>query len=231
MRCLGFVLLLAVTGWAQGRKATILGKVVDESGKPVERAAVATLWLEGRPAGGTLTGADGTFSLTVDDTGRPVVIMVKDEERRRGVVSRFSKTSFGKERTLELERLVTVKGTFECKELKTVPSWTNIYLNYLPGRIRLARFSSDKAAFEFTVPEGDYQLYAYGTDVETRTWNKFVEEDTDFGVVDLPATEIAKMYGKKAPAWTVTAARGVKPSVSLKDYRGRFLLIDFWGFW
>ena len=30
---------------------------------------------------------------------------------------------------------------------------------------------------------------------------------------------------------TVTAARGVKPEVQIKDYKGRYLLVEFWGFW
>ena len=230
MRCVGLVLVLCALGFAQG-KATIVGKVVDENGKPVACATVATFWVEGKPFGGTQTDEAGKFTLDVDDRGRPVVIMVKDKARERGVATRFSKESFGKERTLELEKLVTIKGTFTCSELKTPPPWTNIYLNYLPGKLRLARFMSENADFEFKVPEGDYEFYAYGTDVKRKTFGQFIEEDTDFGKVDLPATEIAKLYGKKPPAWSVTAARGVKRDVQLKDYRGKYLLIEFWGFW
>lgn len=36
---------------------------------------------------------------------------------------------------------------------------------------------------------------------------------------------------RRAPEFTITAARGIDPGVKLADYRGRWLLIDFWGHW
>src|SRR5262249_51129553 len=33
------------------------------------------------------------------------------------------------------------------------------------------------------------------------------------------------------PAWTLADARGVKKDVTLADYRGKWVLVDFWGYW
>jgi len=232
-RVLGILLALAAAAAAQG-KVDIVGKAVDSDGNPIAGAAVATLWGEGRPHSAVTTDQEGRFTLEVDNRGRPVAILVMDAERKRGAVSRFSDRSFGKERTLKLEPLVKVHGKFFCKDLKKKPSWTNVYVNALPGKIRVARHSSQEAEFSFLLPPGEYQLYMYGTDTTTITREEFVNGDEgtiDLKTVNLPATNLAKMYGKKAPAWNVTDTRGVKRNVKLSDYRGKYVLLEFWGYW
>ena len=51
------------------------------------------------------------------------------------------------------------------------------------------------------------------------------------GTLDLKASPIAKLKGKPAPGWEITAARGVKPQVKLADYKGKWVYLEFWGFW
>jgi hypothetical protein len=53
----------------------------------------------------------------------------------------------------------------------------------------------------------------------------------DLGILDLKASPIAKLKGKMAPGWDITAARGVKPNVKLSDYKGKWVYLEFWGFW
>lgn len=36
---------------------------------------------------------------------------------------------------------------------------------------------------------------------------------------------------RRAPEFHITAARGIDPKVKLADFRGKWLLIDFWGHW
>lgn len=232
-RVFGILLALTVTAAAQN-KVEIVGKAVDTDGKPIAGASVATFWAEGKALSNVTTDQEGRFKLEADHHGRPIAILVMDAERKRGAVSRFSDRSFGKERTLKLEPLVKVHGKFTCKDLKKKPPWTNVYVNALPGKIRVARHSSHEAEFSFLLPPGDYQLYMYGTDTTTITREQFVNGDEgaiNLKTVNLPATNLAKMYGKKAPAWNVTDARGVKRNVRLSDYRGKYVLLEFWGYW
>jgi thiol-disulfide isomerase/thioredoxin len=42
---------------------------------------------------------------------------------------------------------------------------------------------------------------------------------------------MARHYGKEPPPWRVTGARGINQDVQLADFRGRWVVIDFWGFW
>jgi hypothetical protein len=58
-----------------------------------------------------------------------------------------------------------------------------------------------------------------------------VEAETDLGFVDLKLTPLGRHQGKEPPAWNVTAARGLDPAVKLSDFKGRWLLIEFWGYW
>lgn len=229
-RVLASVLLLAALAVAQ-EKVVIKGKVVDAEGAPVAGAMVAAVWDRESPLGGVLTDAEGRFELPADHYGGSIGVLVMDKEKKRGVTSVFSAQSFGKERELTLEKLHRVTGKFSCSELGAPPPWTNVYVFVQPGNARVVQCDSDKAEFSLLLPPGDYKLNMYGSDVNGRDEELFLEEDKDFGTIDLAATNLAKLYGKPAPAIKVTAARGVKPEVQIADYKGRYLLIEFWGFW
>ena len=53
----------------------------------------------------------------------------------------------------------------------------------------------------------------------------------DLGTIALAARPLAKLKGKPLPEWTVTEARGVDKSVQLADYKGKWVVLDFWGVW
>lgn len=83
------------------------------------------------------------------------------------------------------------------------------------------------------LPPGTYQLWAYGTDVDNLRKEIVVKAgmpELDL-TLDLPATIIARHKGKAPPAWHVTDARGVKKDVKLTDFKGKWILMEFWGFW
>lgn len=42
---------------------------------------------------------------------------------------------------------------------------------------------------------------------------------------------LGAMLGKPMPDWTVTNARGTLAGLQPSDYRGKWLLVEFWGFW
>ena len=42
--------------------------------------------------------------------------------------------------------------------------------------------------------------------------------------------DIADRYGKPAPRWHLTDARGISKDARIKDFQGKWLLIYFWGF-
>lgn len=225
-------ILLAAFGanTATANTITITGSVKDMDDNPVAGVEVATTWLEGKAAGGVLTQEDGTFELEAQYWGRPLAIMMMDKDRKRGAVALVRKTSDPV--NVFLSTLVHVHGTFTCEDLGANPSWTNAYVNLLPTRTRAARHSSEKAEFSFHLPTGRFQLYMYGTDVKNVTRTIDVDSsagtDMDLGALDLKATPIAKLYDKELPPWNVTDARGVEKDVKLGDYKGKWVLLEFW---
>ena len=45
------------------------------------------------------------------------------------------------------------------------------------------------------------------------------------------ARDFSQFYGKEPPELTVTDARGVPKGVKLADFRGKWVLLDFWAVW
>jgi hypothetical protein len=43
--------------------------------------------------------------------------------------------------------------------------------------------------------------------------------------------DVQKLYGKPAPSWHITDARGVGKDVTISDFKGKWVLLYFWGPW
>ena len=109
-----------------------------------------------------------------------------------------------------------------------------MYISLLPGNVRLVMNDSQEAKFDVLVPPGTYQFWGYGTDVADLNKEITAKADTpdlDLGILDMPATIIARHKGKAPPQWNVTDARGVEKDVKLADFKGKWVLMEFWGFW
>ena len=57
------------------------------------------------------------------------------------------------------------------------------------------------------------------------------KDDISLGQIDVPGTVIAMHVGKVPPAWNVTDARGLSKTITLADLKGKWVVIEFWGFW
>jgi hypothetical protein len=226
--------------------AVIVGTVADDAGRPIGGAEVSSFWLcpapPGRPVphddprAGALhaqADAEGRFELAARAGEAPAQLFAMDPERGRGGVIDVE----GAARVeITVRPLVPVRGRCASSELGWLPREIGGAVVRAPGG-QLIDWRVDPAtgAFEFSLPPGDYRLYAMSTDA--RTWSKDVAiaagaPAIDLGVVDLEPSIIARHYGREPPpAWTVTEARGVDRDVTLADYRGRWVLLVFWGFW
>jgi thiol-disulfide isomerase/thioredoxin len=122
---------------------------------------------------------------------------------------------------------------------------------------RIAVCGTMEDRFELSLPPGDYELYANGTpnEQEHNTARLIPSKplkldgkgsDIDLGAVKLvrslapPARveqakaagicfDYKKHYGEAPPDWHITEARGVNKDVKISDYKGKWVLLTFWG--
>jgi thiol-disulfide isomerase/thioredoxin len=233
---------LALAGTATAQESVKLkGRVVDKDGKPVAGVEVAPFWGVAEDGSGKQTGfgatktdAEGRFAATVDFYGRAAALMAFDAARTSGGLAVVSPKDANAPVEIRLGPVVRVHGTFESKLLDKPPIWTNVYVNLKPGNIRLIQASSRKAEFSLRLPAGEYDMHGYGSDVTDIHQSLTLapdRPDLDLGAIELPASVIAQNRGKVPPAWSVADARGAKKDVTLADYRGKWVLVDFWGYW
>jgi hypothetical protein len=209
---------------------------VDAAGKPVAGIDVTSFWMTQKekmtPHKGATTNAEGKFTLSIAFYGLGQALFALDKDRKTGGLIVVEPKEAAKPQTIKLVPLVHLHGKFDCKELNKRPKWTNVYI--ISGQARFAMCSSDEASFSFLLPPGTYNFYAYGTDIQTLKKDitlKAGASEQDLGTIDMPATIIARHKGKAPPAWHVTDARGVKKEVKLSDFKGKWVLLEFWGYW
>jgi hypothetical protein len=215
----------------------VRGEVKGADGKPVAGAEAASFWQadggKSSAYAGVKTNAEGRFELPIQFYGRPSAIYVLSDDRKRGCIA-VVKPDDKKPVPFDLKPLAKVHGRITSPELGRRPGWTNIYVMDSSGQTRFLACQSDKAEFALSLPPGEYKLWGYGSDVESVRRPLVVkagETTVDLKDVELPATVIAKHTGKAPPAWTVTDARGLKKEVQPGDFKGKWVLIEFWGFW
>jgi thiol-disulfide isomerase/thioredoxin len=216
------------------------GRVVDRYGHPMEGVEVNSFWnvreetQKQESYEGATTNAEGRFTLKVVFYGADAALMAIDAARKVGGCTVVSVSEAKREIEIRVEPLVRVHGKLASRKLGQALAWTNVYINSLPGKIRLLQNGSYRGEFSILLPPGTYEMNAYGGDVKGiyRTISvRAGQPDLDLGTLDLPATVLALHKGKRLPPWSLADARGVRKDVTLADYRGKWVLIDFWGFW
>ncbi len=228
--------LLPLMAHAQ-EETKVTGRVVDAVGKPVTGADVATYWYFPRgkmtPYQGAITDNDGRLTLAVPFRGRKQVVLAQDKVRKTGGIIWLEDKPDGKPVEIKLAALVHVRGRTTCKELEPRPAY--IALSILSESHRVLGIPAvTDASFSFHLPPGDYRLITHSPDCEPVVKTISLKPDVldvDLGTIDVPADFITKHKGKTLPPWHVTDARGVTKDVKLSDFKGKWVLLEFWGYW
>ncbi len=214
----------------------ITGRVVDAADKPVAGAEIAPIWVTQKDKmtahNGVTSDAEGRFTLSMEFYVRGRALLAMDKDRKTGGLIVVEPKEAVKPQTIKLAPLVRLHGKFDSKELGKRPKWTNVYI--MSGQARVASCISTEATFSFLLPPGPYKFWGYGTDIQDLKKDitlKVGETDVDLGTIEMQATIIARHMGKAPPAWHVTDARGVKKDVKISDFKGKWVLLEFWGYW
>jgi len=232
---------LALLSWetVQAADGRISGRVLDAGGQPAAGVDVATFWSSSKDRMTAFykatTDADGRFSLKADDSDHGVALLALDADQQRGALAVVSSNAPGEALVMKLGPLVTVRGQFTCAELGEPVGWCNAYFGLTNPDVRLVQSPSSEATFFAKLPPGGYKMHGYGGEsvkgITTNLLLTAAQLTVDMGKIDLQATPIGRAYGKAAPPWHVTEARGLPKNVQVADLRGKWVLVEFWGFW
>ena len=251
-RALSLWALLLLPGplWAAQSKDLyeIRGRVVDAKGRPVAGVELGTGWNFGgdsvrprwrsgvvaKPGTKLVTDEDGRFAGTLYARRPAVAIFALDLQKHRGGTVIFEKKKIQADYLLTLGPLVHLHGQVELPETQVKDKTRYLYLTDKRARIAIGSFVSAGSAFSFWAPPGEYDLSFSAKDVKKVTMGVLLrkeERELDLGTLSLLPTNLAKHYGKPPPAWNITAARNVRKDITLADYKGKWVMIEFWAYW
>jgi len=233
-------LVLACGLAATAGEVKVAGRVVDAEGKPVAGAEVASSWYAGgdgqmSPYQAAKTDGDGRFTAKVNIyMDRDVEMMAMDAGRKAGGLAVVRAKEPNAALEIRLRPTVRLHARFESKTLGKPLLWLNTMVRPAKGNGVIAQGQSTKAECSFLLPPGDYVVSTYGSDVKQADRPVALEADRpdlDLGTIDLAAHVIAQHRGKAPPDWVAADARNAKKDLKLDDLRGKWVLVDFWGYW
>jgi hypothetical protein len=225
---------------ASGDTFAVTLKVVDSRNHPVAKVRAASFWdvKGGRMSPyadhGCVSDAAGKAVLRMENAGAKQAVLVLSADQKAGELIGVCKDDDGKELTVRLGPTIRVKGRLDCTELNHQPEWVNTTVSAEGCAGYFAQDISKAAALEFVLPAGKYSLRTYGSDVDDLRQTVILTTDhpeCDLGTLDLKVNTLAKLKGKVAPDLIITEARGVKPTVKLRDFKGKWVYLEFWGYW
>ena len=226
--------LLASLPALAGDPVTLTGKVSDADGKPVAGVEIGSNWQLGdgmRPYDGVKTAEDGTFTMTFKYWHSPVALFAADAERKRGAILLVEDAGPREGLAITLQPLVSVHGKLECRTEGVNPAGAS--LGWYSKRARFGNLQALKGEFTVLLPPGKWMFNVFHMDLKSlnKEFDVPAGDPLDLGAIAVEANMIAKNAGKELPAWKVTDARGVEKTVQLSDYKGKWVLVEFWGFW
>jgi tetratricopeptide (TPR) repeat protein/thiol-disulfide isomerase/thioredoxin len=231
-----FLLLLPFASMAD--IVRVSGVVVGRDDQPVADAAINDWWVaeDSRMKGAdAYTGRDGTFTLELELSPEGKPLLVYDERQETGGLILVTPAMAKAPLRIRLGPLVTVRGNYYCDELQEAPGWCNTIIEFTTNRFRIVECRSWDGTFSLKLPPGQYQLNGYdGTTVfgiQQALTLSAARPHHDLNRIELEATPTAKAWGKPSPPWHITEARGMPTNATIQSFRGKWLLLDFWGYW
>jgi thiol-disulfide isomerase/thioredoxin len=233
------LLFLSSATYVSGEVVEVTGRVIDQHGKPIVGARVAEGWFVEQSASlqpnrAVRTDSDGAFWLKLSLYGNDTTVMAIDPTGRFGGVAVIPAKGPSGPIRIEAAPLVEIRGRFTCEDSGQELDETAVTMFHEPGSIPVASGYWRGPTFSFSLPPGQYRLRRgdsvrhFGAEREFRLEPR---RPADLPAIDLKLTPIARLFGKEPAPWHITDARDVSKEVRLSDFRGKWVVLDFWGFW
>ncbi|HEX4792140.1 MAG TPA: redoxin domain-containing protein [Humisphaera sp.] len=222
--------------------------VIDEQDKPLPHALVfhnmlRSVTQDGKPTEWNYlpelsTGADGSIAMKYSEFEQQGYVGARDMARGLTGFTLVSPASLAHGRiTVKLAPDCIVRGVVACDALDRgakAQDHRGVYIN-LGGRqlgVDLSSFSNSYK-FEFHAPPGNYSLETYGEKIRRKYTDVSIPvglKELQLPPISLEPLRLATLAGQPAPEFEgIVAWRGTPTKLS--DLRGKFVLIDFWGYW
>ncbi len=218
------------------------GVILDGSGQPAAEARVGSFWTlaDGRlvaRSDAAETDADGKFSLEAMGWMPAVPLLAMSKDGRLGAFLAVPKADAARPVELKLEPL----GRFSAKlDASALPKSADpakrlagsVGIGLPNTGMPLVSIASDATEIEVQLPPGRYALSVFRLDCVPADESFQIDAGKDSKLeLKLEPTRISQMTGKEPPDWTVLAARGISADAKLANLRGKWVLLEFWGFW
>lgn len=190
---------------------------------------------------------EGHFFIEVPDRDQ-VALMAVDRDRKRGGIVVVDIAATNQSVEIVLRPLTRVTGEVYCAEAGRKPksSAARVWARHDQGTGPAITFCvSLESKFSFLLPPGRYDINVHSESPDAALPRLFqVEVPTgkpslDLGVINVlinqhedgVTRDYEEFYGKQPPPLRITDARGVRKDVKLSDFRGRWVVLDFWATW
>jgi thiol-disulfide isomerase/thioredoxin len=219
------------------RVMQVSGTVLDPDGAPAAGATVGRFWLaDDEPMfppvaheadeGGNFSGKEPVYQ-------RRFALLAMNDERTLGGLAHFDPAK-PEPLTIRLQPLIEVSGRLTARGSKKPPKWTNVSVSLRAERAKIARCVRDDGTLSLELPPGDYDFFCHGADLAPKVKHVVLQPDSgpvDLGTIELRPTVLVRKANRRAPKLSVTAARGVTADIELKQLRGKWVALEFWGHW
>ena len=237
----GSLMLLAVSRFEagssdarQGTYQSVCGTVTYPGGLPAPGVDVSSFWSQGLPYRSSVTDERGEFVFGTDRDPGPIALLVKDRSRAFGGLLVSGGLEEGDpSHHIELEPLVSVSGSLECDSFEGSIAWANVIVREWKTGCRVAAYKATSGSYRFELPGGRYRFDIHGMGV--RSARKVVSVprgvgQLSVGPVRMMPTKLTTLSGRSPPGLPAHGL-GVGKGVRLDRLKGKFVLLEFWGYW
>lgn len=237
---LGIAAAMLLAACASAGTKRISGTVADSSGEMANGADVGTVWTitkDSFEAKGKLrTDRTGRFSGEVDVNTGATMVLAMDKQRKNAALVLLDEAQIGKPIKLQMQPLGTVSADLDLSAFDARSSQA-IKVTIVTEPEALPILVDDKASpmLSYKLPRGSYAISIEAPNAE-KIEEKF-ELSADATKAELgkfkvrPTREFAKAKAEALPAITISDARGVGTDFKLESLKGKWVMIEFWGFW